>query len=263
MKEHMKQMKRKKTQLLPFIDKIVIEEKQKTSRPTAVKETVEEEEMFDKADMLEAHKLLVEKSNKRIMEKIEEIKQMKERETLVEQERLVREQQLALSLLKEIQKQPLRRRPEQRRKRPKLVEDNLTVLQRLLKRSQRLESVDRKQVEQWVDLEKNAAILHKTDKAIASKLRLVERFHEDDSSDYADYYDDLLELGDNIQEVIVPHPTQQKQSESSSNVRTEIRRFPGGQVSTKVSMGQPNISPASFSSPGEVSRFTSFSDLMG
>ena len=64
--------------------------------------------MFDKADMLEAHKLLVEKSNKRIMEKIEEIKQMKERETLVEQERLVREQQLALSLLKEIQKQPLK-----------------------------------------------------------------------------------------------------------------------------------------------------------
>ena len=140
---------------------------------------------------------------------------------------------------------------------------SLTKYLKKAKASLTLDPEEKKQMMEWMDLEKNAAILHKTDKAIASKLRLVERFHEDDNSDYADYYDDLLELGDNIQEVIVPYPTQQKQSESSSNVRTEIRRFPGGQVSTQVSIGQPNISPASFSSPEEVSRFTSFSDLMG
>ena len=77
-----------------------------------------EEEIFQKADMLEAHKLLVDKSNRRILERIEEIKVSRQREALAEQERLVKEQQLAINLIKkmqsrrkQIQKQELRKKP--------------------------------------------------------------------------------------------------------------------------------------------------------
>ena len=60
-----------------------------------------------KLDLLEAHKSLVDKSNERILAKIEELKLERERESINEQENLLEEQRQALDALKKLKSQRL------------------------------------------------------------------------------------------------------------------------------------------------------------
>ena len=61
-----------------------------------------------KVDLLEAHKSLVDKSNERILAKIEELKLERERESINEQEDLLEEQRQALNALKKLKSQRLK-----------------------------------------------------------------------------------------------------------------------------------------------------------
>lgn len=61
-----------------------------------------------KLDLLEAHKSLVDKSNARILAKIEELKLERERESINEQENLLEEQRQALDALKKLKSQRLK-----------------------------------------------------------------------------------------------------------------------------------------------------------
>ena len=60
-----------------------------------------------KFDLLEAHKTLVDKSNERILAKIENLKLERERESINEQENFLEEQRQALDALKKLKSQRL------------------------------------------------------------------------------------------------------------------------------------------------------------
>ena len=263
----------------------------------------EESELFKKADMLEAHKLLVDKSNQRILQRIEEIKLSRQQEAIVEQERLVREQQMAINLLRQMQstrnnKQRVKLR---NRKKPKVMDSVMSLAKQLQKARStvELDPEDKKQVMEWMDLEKNAAILHKTDKAIANKLRSASVQSKEDKSDqeinellglvdmddlsdilntedtsspnidssiYYDDYDDYDE--DDYSDYYDYDDYDDLLSDSvqttspSSNVRTMIERLPGGRVHTKVSIGLATPGPHIQRIGPQSHRPRSFSDLM-
>lgn len=61
-----------------------------------------------KLQLLEAHKRLVDKSNERILAKIEELKLEREKESVGEQEKLLREQTQAIQALRQLKQQRLR-----------------------------------------------------------------------------------------------------------------------------------------------------------
>ena len=61
-----------------------------------------------KLDLLEAHKSLVDKSNERILAKIEELKLERERESINEQQNLLEEQRQALDALRKLKSQRLK-----------------------------------------------------------------------------------------------------------------------------------------------------------
>ena len=265
---------------------------------------IPDQELFEKTEMLEAHKILVDKSNQRILDRIEEIKQSRQRGAIAEQERLVREQQAAINLIRKIQshrkhntRENLRKKPT---KKPKLVDPILSLSKYLekAKASLTLDPEEKKQMMEWMDLEKNAAILHKTDKAIAQKIRSAssKKNQEPDFSDKdIDHIlgigglgdlTDLLSLNSDAQISVdsslfddeeldyyqedydyeydqTPEMSQPQQS----NVRTQVQRLPGGRVSTKVSIGLetprphiPRLGPRDFNNRGQRPR--SFSDLM-
>ena len=261
------------------------------------------EESLKKADMLEAHKLLVDKSNQRILQRIEQIKLSRQQEAIVEQERLVREQQMAINLLRQMQstrnnKQRVKLR---NRKKPKVMDSVMSLAKQLQKARStvELDPEDKKQVMEWMDLEKNAAILHKTDKAIANKLRSASVQSKEDKSDqeinellglvdmddlsdilntedtsspnidssiYYDDYDDYDE--DDYSDYYDYDDYDDLLSDSvqttspSSNVRTMIERLPGGRVHTKVSIGLATPRPHIQRIGPQSHRPRSFSDLM-
>ena len=263
----------------------------------------EESELFKKADMLEAHKLLVDKSNQRILQRIEEIKLSRQQEAIVEQERLVREQQMAINLLRQMQST---RKDKQRvklrnRKKPKVIDSVMSLAKQLQKARStvELDPEDKKQVMEWMDLEKNAAILHKTDKAIANKLRSASVQSKEDKSDQE--INELLGLVDmdNLSDILNTEDTSSPNIDSSiyyddyddfdeddysdyydyddyddllsdsvqttspsSNVRTMIERLPGGRVHTKVSIGLATPRPHIQRIGPQSHRPRSFSDLM-
>ena len=61
-----------------------------------------------KLQLLEAHKRLVDKSNERILAKIEELKLQREKESVSEQEKLISEQNQAIQTLRKLKTQRLR-----------------------------------------------------------------------------------------------------------------------------------------------------------
>lgn len=263
----------------------------------------EESELFKKADMLEAHKLLVDKSNQRILQRIEEIKLSRQQEAIVEQERLVREQQMAINLLRQMQST---RNDKQRvklsnRNKPKVIDSVMSLAKQIQKARStvKLDPEDKKQVMEWMDLEKNAAILHKTDKAIANKLRSASDKSKEDRSDRE--INDLLGLVDldDLSDILNTEDTSSPDIDSSfyyddyddydeddysdyydyddyddllsdsvqttspsSNVRTMIERLPGGRVHTKVSIGLATPRPHIQRIGPQSHRPRSFSDLM-
>ena len=266
------------------------EEERRQSRPVS-----REEEIFGKADMLEAHKLLVDKSNQRILSRIEEIKLARRAEAVAEQESFLAEQQLAINLLRQLQLQR-----DQRFQTPLQVQEkpsNTPPLSQRLKKAKAtllLNPEDKKQVMEWMDLEKNSAILHKTDRAIAEKLRAensyfdsADDYYEDDYSEeyeeYDDDIDDLLGLK-NMENLINSDFSTMLDVEASpsfidldfddddgslpisdSNVRTHVKRYPNGRLSTSVSIGietpRPRIERLKFhSTPRRPPQ--SFSSLM-
>ena len=263
----------------------------------------EESELFKKADMLEAHKLLVDKSNQRILQRIEEIKLSRQQEAIVEQERLVREQQMAINFLRQMQstRNDKHRVKLRNRKRPKVIDSVMSLAKQIQKARStvELDPEDKKQVMEWMDLEKNAAILHKTDKAIANKLRSASDKSKEDRSDqeinnllglvdlddlsdilntedtsspdidssfYYDDYDDYDE--DDYSDYYDYDDYDDLLSDSvqttspSSNVRTIIERLPGGRVHTKVSIGLATPRPHIQRIGPQSHRPRSFSDLM-
>ena len=273
----------------------------------------EESELFKKADMLEAHKLLVDKSNQRILQRIEEIKLSRQQEAIVEQERLVREQQMAINLLRQMQStrndpgiQESTRNDEQRvklrnRKRPKVIDSVMSLAKQIQKARStvELDPEDKKQVMEWMDLEKNAAILHKTDKAIANKLRSASDKSKEDKSDQeinellglvdmddlpdilntedtssdidsSFYYDDYDDYdGDDYSNYYYDYDDYDdllsdsvQTTSPSSNVQTMIERLPGGRVHTKVSIGLATPRPHIQRIGPQSHRPRSFSDLM-
>ena len=264
-----------------------------------------EEDMLGQADMLEAHKLLVDKSNQRILSRIEEIKLARRAEAVAEQENFLAEQQLAINLLRQLQLQR-----EYRLQSPLLHHHQQEVQEKPNKSpslSQRLEKAkatlllnpeDKKQVLEWMDLEKNSAILHKTDRAIAEKLRAensdfdttssVDYYDEDYTYDYEEYddndIDDILGLK-NMENLINSDFSTMLDVEASPsfidldfednhdslpapqpdrNVRTQVKRYPNGRVSTSVSIGietpRPRIERIKFSTSRRLPQ--SFSSLM-
>ena len=267
--------------------------KEEESRERTRSQLPRDKEVLGKADMLDAHRLLVDRSNRRILERIEEIKLAREKEAMVEQEILIKEQQLAIKLLRQMQLQrDYRLQLEAVEKKAKTAP---SVAQRLkkVKSSILLKPDDKKQVMSWMDLEKNSAILHKTDKAIAEKLRQekLDNYEEDYEYDYDDYedsleyeedIDDLLGLTD-MENIINSDFSSMIDVEAASSVldlklneeprlapaseaqvRTQVKRFPSGRVSTSVSIGletpRPRIERITSSSGRR--RPQSFSSLM-
>ena len=133
-------------------------------------------EVAAKVKLLEAHKLLVDQSNERILARIEEMKLERQREAIEEQEQLLKEQQKAISALRTVKQQRLRKQKEQLGIKPTKTEAARTKVAAKLKLPStspilNLDNEERKQVLEWLDLERNAVILEKTDKAIAAKLK--------------------------------------------------------------------------------------------
>ena len=162
-----------------------------------------------KLQLLEAHKSLVDQSNERILAKIEELKLQREREAVDEQEKLLEDQTKALAALKKLKSDRLRfglhffgldsyirfyltfndfffrkqKNNSQAQRASLLLELQNKINQKKksekLKLSQPSKSTssllslsdqEKRQVISWLDLERNAPILQKTDKAIAAKL---------------------------------------------------------------------------------------------
>lgn len=164
-------------------------EKQKLQRNKPQQQKTRSETIAEKSKLLDAHKLLVDKSNERILAKIEEIKIARQKEAISEQQKLLQEQQSAINVLRELKKQRLKKQKESVRikqqkkkqrpkvsKRPKNPQSSKSKLVEKLRSTMKspalnLDLEDKKKVLEWLDLERNAAILEKTDKAIAEKLR--------------------------------------------------------------------------------------------
>ena len=282
--ERQKELMESRERLLSNIRKVE-QSKERLTAPARERESVpqlsREKEVLGKADMLEAHKLLVDRSNQRILERIEEIKIAREKEAIVEQEILLKEQQLAIKLLRQMQlqrdyKMELEAVQEKARASPSLSQRLKKAKATIL-----LNSDDKKQVMQWMDLEKNSAILHKTDKAIAQKLR-DESFSRDEyydgeyEEDYTDSYeyediDDILGLSD-MENIINSDFSSILDVQASPSfldlrvddyddddddddrhhhqvptpeprVHTHVKRLPNGRVSTSVSIGIETARP--------------------
>ena len=219
----------------------------------------------------------------------------------------MREQQAAIDLIRKIQshrKQSLR---ENFRKRPtkkvvKEVENPIISLSKYLekaKASLTLDPEEKKQMMEWMDLEKNAAILHKTDKAIAQKIRTASAKNDQQTDISEKDIDNLLGIGglgdlsdllslqsdaqisvdsslfedddddyeDDYDYYEYDDQTPEMTQPQKTNVMTNVQRLPGGRVSTKVSIGlatqRPHIQrlgPQDFNIRGQKPR--SFSDLM-
>ena len=90
-----------------------LRQKQKIQNNERKSKSSHAKEDSQKVERLEAHKLLVDKSNDRILTRIEEIKLKRQREAIAEQEKLVQEQQSAINALRNIKKQnqSLKRKP--------------------------------------------------------------------------------------------------------------------------------------------------------
>jgi len=150
--------------------------KQKTQNILLLNQSSKNGQVAEKAKLLEAHKLLVDQSNERILARIEEIKLERQREAIAEQEQLLDEQQKAISALRKVQRQRLRKQKQDLKIKPVKTEAARTKVAEKLRLPQaspilNLNNEERKQVLEWLDLERNAAILEKTDRAIAAKLK--------------------------------------------------------------------------------------------
>ena len=95
-----------------------LRQKQRLQQNLPKSERSQNEQISQKAKMLEAHKLLVDKSNDRILARIEEIKLERQKEAIAEQEKLLKEQQTAINVLRSVQKQRLRKQNDSNRSRP-------------------------------------------------------------------------------------------------------------------------------------------------
>jgi len=132
----------------------------------------------------------VDKSNERILAKIEEIKLTRQKEAISEQQKLLQEQQSAINVLRELKKQRLKQQKESLRIKEQKQNSLKKAMGQTSQKTQTLKTKisknlrptnktpvlnlnfnDKKKVLEWLDLERNAAILEKTDQAIAEKLR--------------------------------------------------------------------------------------------
>ena len=157
------------------------EERKKKQRQQAQKLILlnpsnENKQVAVKAQLLEAHKLLVDRSNERILARIEEMKMEREKEAIAEQEQLLKEQRKAIAALRSVKKQRLRKQKEKLGIKPSKTEMERIKVAAKLRLPEtspilNLSNEERKQVLEWLDLERNAAILEKTDRAIAAKLK--------------------------------------------------------------------------------------------
>ena len=100
----------------------------------------------------------------------------RQREAIEEQEQLLKEQQKAISALRTVKQQRLRKQKEKLGIKPTKTEAARTKVAAKLRLPptspiMNLDNEQRKQVLEWLDLERNAVILEKTDKAIAAKLK--------------------------------------------------------------------------------------------
>ena len=82
-----------------------LRQKQKIQTNKQNSKSSNNKEVSQKSKRLEAHKLLADKSNQRILTRIEEIKMKRQREEIAEQAKLVKEQQSAINALRKIKKQ--------------------------------------------------------------------------------------------------------------------------------------------------------------
>merc|ERR1712012_56701 len=132
-----------------------------------------------KLKLTEAHKSLVDASNERILAKIEELKLEKQRESLFEQEQLLNDQRQALAAIKKLKSQRLRNQKTSKLRQSALLQslrarknksEKLQLAKQQTSALLSLSDDEKKQVVSWLDLERNAPILQKTDKAIAAKL---------------------------------------------------------------------------------------------
>ena len=109
-----------------------------------------------KAEMLRAHNLMAEKSNVRILARIEEMKMKRLQEAVAKQEKIVREQQAVIGALR-----------KQRRK----IKGGSIRMSPVKKLKMKLNLEKKQQMLESLDLVRNAAVLDKTDQAIAEKLK--------------------------------------------------------------------------------------------
>ena len=169
-------MKEKEESKLQQKEERTKSQRQQTQKLFLLNPSNQNKQVEAKAQMLEAHKLLVDKSNERILARIEEIKFERQREAIAEQEQLLEEQQKAINTLRTVQRQRLRKQKEKLGIKPVKTEAARTKVAAKLRLPEtspilNLNNEERKQVLEWLDLERNAAILEKTDRAIAAKLK--------------------------------------------------------------------------------------------
>jgi len=141
-------------------------------------QNLKKEKIVEQTGLLAAHMKLVDRSNERILARIEELKLERQKEMIAEQERVLSEQQAAISALRELKKtrrQKQKQRQRLRDNQKNTVKAEVSLSAQLKKQPNALLSLssgERKKVMEWLDLERNAAILQKTDQKIAEKLRL-------------------------------------------------------------------------------------------
>ena len=123
------------------------------------------EEISQKTKILKAHNLLVNKSNERILGRLEDIRLKRQKEAIAKQETLRKEQQ----------KQRLREQKASLKIRPTKTESLRTKVTKEIKLTtsllSNLNKEKKKQILEWLDLERDSAILEITDKAIAEKMK--------------------------------------------------------------------------------------------
>ena len=123
-------------------------------------------------EILKAHRQLVNKSNERILARLEDIK-LENKIKAAKQETLQKEQS-AFNILRTVQNQRKREQKVSVRMKPPKTESLGTKKAQEIRLSPPLSNFnenEKKQVLNWLDLERNAAILEKTDKAVAEKIK--------------------------------------------------------------------------------------------
>eukprot|EP00090_Calanus_glacialis_P038836 TRINITY_DN67676_c0_g1_i1.p1 TRINITY_DN67676_c0_g1~~TRINITY_DN67676_c0_g1_i1.p1 ORF type:complete len:381 (+),score=98.27 TRINITY_DN67676_c0_g1_i1:127-1143(+) len=230
----------------------------------------QEDDFLQQPERLQAHKLLVEKSNQRILARLNSMKNKRQSNTLGK-----------------IQKPRFGKQKETLKKRPTMTESIKTKLAQKLRMAitsptVKLSKQEQKKALEWLDLKRNAAIMQKTDKAIAEKLKgktaalslgdisiinvdsaLGEYEYDHDYYEYEDEEYDyengvtisntgskfLTEVADILGQAESsldygeePHVTLSGSLRASllrdvdDRIRTEMNKLPGGRVSTKVSL---------------------------